>query len=179
MLTSGWPLAAAGCSLVQLGCAMLEAGSSMNAPGCSLREMGSRPERRIGHPAPEMEHPGWRTAVHEWAVEHPAPLMGHPKRRSSHPAALMEHPGRNGAAIFLGNSLIPGWKAVSGGKIGRVGRQSGFIAGIGCDGRDWSTAPAWGVSPTFRTHRSFDWQSKFPVPKPLRLPIEVTHPQSR
>ena len=77
----------------------------MNAPGCSLREMGSRPERRMGHPAPEMEHPGWRTCVHERAVEHPAPLMGHPERRSSHPEALMEHPGRNGAAVFRGKSV--------------------------------------------------------------------------
>jgi hypothetical protein len=130
---------------------MRAAGSSMNAPGCSLREMGSRPERRMGHPASEMAHPGWRTCVHERTVEHDAPLMGHPERRSSHPEALMEHPGRNGEAVFRGESVLPGRKAVPGGKMGRFGRENVIIAGVGCDGPDWSTAPARCVSPTFRT----------------------------
>ena len=89
----------------------------MNAPGCSLREMGSCPEGRVGHPAPGMEHPGWRTCVHDRAVEHPASLMGHPERRNSHPEALMEHPGRNGAAVFRGKRVIPGRKAAPGGKM--------------------------------------------------------------
>ena len=96
---------------------MRAAGSSMNAPGCSLREMGSRPARRMDDPSPEMEHPGWRTCVHERAVEHPAPLMGHPERRSSHPVAFMEHPERNGAAVFRGKRVIPGRKAAPGGKM--------------------------------------------------------------
>ena len=158
---------------------MPAAGSSMNAPGGSLREMGSRPEWRIGHPEPVMEHAEERTCVHERAMEHPVPLMGHPERRSSHPEAFMEHPGRNGAAIFRGKSVLLGRKAVPGGKMGRFGRESWFIAGIGCDGRDRSTGPARCVSPTFRTARSFGWQPKFPVPKPLRLPIEATHPRCR
>jgi len=113
--------------------------------------MGSRPERLMDHPAPMMEHPGWRTCVHERAVEHPASLMGHPGRRSSHPEAFMEHPGRNGAAVFWGKSAIPGRKAVPGGKMGRFGRENGFIAGVGWYGRDWSTDLARAVSPTFRT----------------------------
>lgn len=151
MFILGCPLDSAGCSMAPAGCAIRAAGSSMNAPGCSLREMGSRPERLMDHPASEMEHPGWRTCVHERAVEHPAPLMGHPERRSSHPEALMEHPGRNGAAVFRGKSAIPGRKAVSGGQNRRVGRENGFIAGVGWNGFDWSTDPARAVSPTFRT----------------------------
>jgi hypothetical protein len=85
------------------------------------------------------------------AVEHPAPLMGHPERRSSHPEALMEHPERNGAAVFRGKSVLPGRKAVPGGKMGRFGRENEIIAGVGCDGPDESTGPARSVSPTFRT----------------------------
>ena len=138
---------------------MLAAGASMNAPGCSLREMGSRPERLMDGPELVMEQPGWRTCVHDRAVEHPALLMGHPERRSSHSEALMEHPERNGAAIFRVKSVIPGRKAVPGGKMGRFGRESWFIAGVGWNGRNESTGTARAVSPTFRTAR--------------------THPQSR
>ena len=141
-LSPSLPIFVAGCSLAQPGSSMLAAGSSMNAPGCSLCEMGSRPERRMDDPAPEMEHPDWQTCVHERAVEHPALLMGHPGWRSSHPEAFMEHPGRNGAAVFLGRSTIPGRKAVPGGKMGRFGLESGFIAGVGWNGRDLCTDPA-------------------------------------
>lgn len=123
----------------------------MDAPGCSLREMGSSPERLMDHPAPEMERPGWRTCVHERAVEHPASLMGHPGRRISHPEAFMEHTGRNGAAVFREKSVPPGRKAVLGGKMRRFGRENGFIADVGWNGRDWSTEPARAVSPIFRT----------------------------
>ena len=151
MLTSGHPLVAAGCSLAQPGCAILAAGSSMNGPGCALRELGSRPKRRMDDPEPVMEHPEGRTCVHERAVEHPAPVMGQPERRSSHPEAFMEHPERNGAAISRGNSAILCRKAVLEGKMGLFERENGFIACIGCDGRDRSTGPARCVSPTFRT----------------------------
>ena len=137
---------------------MLAAGSSMNGPGCALRELGSRPKRRMDDPEPVMEHPEGRTCVHERAVGHPAPLMGHPGRRSSHPEAFMEHPGRNGAAVWrLRTALLPR-NTVPGAGIGIRGRdrrvvgvKRNFIAGIGCDGRDRSTGPARCVSPVFRT----------------------------
>ncbi len=151
MFILGCPLVSAGCSLAPAGCAMLAAGCPLNASGCSLREMGSRPDRWMDAPEPVMEHPEVRTCNHERRMEHPAPLMGHPERRSSHPEAFMEHPGRNGAAVFRGKSTIPGRKVVPGGQNRRFGRENGFIADVGWNGRDWSTEPARAVSPIFRT----------------------------
>jgi hypothetical protein len=154
----------------------------MSAPGCSTEEMGSRPERRMGHPAPEMQHPARRTCVHERAVGHPALLMGHPERRSGHPEAVMEHPGRNGAAIFRGKSAIPGRKAVpgawnsgGGAERGVVGERTRGITGERELQHDFTTNPRKPVSQkklgsTAAVRRKpSTWQNEVPTAAPPPL----------
>lgn len=140
------------------GCPHRGTGAPLHAAGASVQEMGAAPGWRSAAPAPSSDAPGrWNSA--------PVPASDAPARRNSAPATASDAPGsgnsapaassaapeRNGGGVCRGKSTVSGQKAAPGGKMGRLERKSGFMADIGCDEPDWSTAPAWAVSPTFRT----------------------------
>ena len=113
------------------------------------------PERcsRAGHRCPRTEDLRPRA---EWGRYHSAegcPRDGQrrPRQRELRPRSVQRGPRAKWGRRLPGESPVSGRKAAPGGKISRVGRENEFIAGIRCDGRDWSTGPARCASPTSRT----------------------------
>jgi hypothetical protein len=80
--------------------------------------------------------------------QHHRPLAERGHRCTAESSAA---PAANGGVVFRGKSPVSGRKAAPGGEIEAVGAKIGFIAGVGCDGTNWSTGPANGGSPIFRT----------------------------
>ncbi len=140
------------------GCSLREKVASLHAAGASVQEMGAAPERRTAAPARRIGAPGRRNSV-------PAPNGGATIRRREAPATASDAPAcwnsapvassaapeGNGGGVFRGKGPVSSQKAAPGGKISRVERGNEFIAGIGCDAADWSTALARCVSPASRT----------------------------
>jgi hypothetical protein len=120
--------------------------------GRRCRKWGRPPKRWSGAPGRQNSAPAPNGGVQLFAGGKPPRWPANaPAGWNSAPAALRAAPERNRGGVFRAKSPVSGRKAAPGVKISRVERENEFIAGIRFDGRDWSTDPARGVSPTSRT----------------------------